>query len=135
MEDQAPGSLERLERDLRFHGAILQATHNEPLISMSSVIGSTLRWSVRLTLTATPHAHRDSLPEHKAVSDAIRSTNSERARRPCGRSSATRSRTPLIPSSAKPEHGGASQQGASLVPTFPPYESQTACQSISVFCR
>lgn len=79
MDDEAPGSVEGLEGDLRFHHAILQATHNEPLIAFSSVIGSTLRWSVRLTLTANPHAHRDSLPEHKAVSDAIRAGDNQRA--------------------------------------------------------
>jgi DNA-binding FadR family transcriptional regulator len=79
MDEQPPGSLDGLEGDLRFHHAILQATHNEPLISMSSVIGSTLRWSVRLTLTANPHAHRDSLPEHRAVADAIEARDGERA--------------------------------------------------------
>lgn len=65
------GSAEGLESDLAFHRALLRATRNEPLFALSSVIESTMRWSVRLTLTAFPDAHEDSLPDHKGVLQAI----------------------------------------------------------------
>ena len=60
-----------LEADLAFHHAILVAARNEPLQSLSSVIGSTLRWSVRLKLTAEPRVFENSLPDHVAVIEAI----------------------------------------------------------------
>jgi DNA-binding FadR family transcriptional regulator len=80
MGDAPTGSLDGLEADLAFHHAVLVATGNEHLLSLSSVIGSTLRWSVRLTLDVNPFAHRNSLPEHQAVFDAIAQREPDRAR-------------------------------------------------------
>jgi DNA-binding FadR family transcriptional regulator len=75
------GTVDGLEADLAFHHAILVATRNEPLIALSSAIGSTMRWSVRLTLTNNPQAHRDSLPEHQAVQRAIAAGDSAKAQK------------------------------------------------------
>lgn len=71
LRQSPPGSLHGLEADLAFHHAILVAARNEPLLSLSSVIGSTLRWSVRLKLTAEPRVFENSLPDHLAVMEAI----------------------------------------------------------------
>lgn len=65
------GSIEGLEADLVFHRGILQATRNEALVTLSSAVEATMRWSVRLTLSTFPAAHQDSLPDHKAVLAAI----------------------------------------------------------------
>ncbi len=74
-----PGSLHGLDADLAFHHAIMVAARNEPLQALSSVIGSTLRWSVRLKLTAEPRAFENSLPDHVKVADAIAARNATEA--------------------------------------------------------
>ena len=71
LRESPPGSLSGLDADLAFHHAVLVAARNEPLQSLSSVIGSTLRWSVRLKLTAEPRVFENSLPDHIKVADAI----------------------------------------------------------------
>lgn len=71
MKAAPSGSIHALEADLCFHLALLRATKNEPLIAMSPVIESTMRWSVRLTLDAFPTAHAGSLPDHEAVLNAV----------------------------------------------------------------
>lgn len=71
LRESPPGSLHGLDADLAFHHAILVAAQNEPLQSLSSVIGSTLRWSVRLKLTAEPRVFENSLPDHILVMEAI----------------------------------------------------------------
>lgn len=78
---QAPtGTLDGLQFDLDFHLAILAAVENEPLRSLGPVIESTLRWSVKLTLQRFPSAHRDALPEHVAVFEAIAARAPDEAR-------------------------------------------------------
>ena len=77
--ESPPGSLHGLDADLAFHHAILVAARNEPLQALSSVIGSTLRWSVRLKLTAEPRAFENSLPDHVKVADAIAARNGAEA--------------------------------------------------------
>ena len=71
LRESPPGSLSGLDADLAFHHAVLVAARNEPLQSLSSVIGSTLRWSVRLKLTAEPRVFENSLPDHIKVMEAI----------------------------------------------------------------
>jgi DNA-binding FadR family transcriptional regulator len=71
LRESQPGSLDGLDADLDFHRAILVAARNEPLLVMSSVIGSTLRWSVRLKLTAEPRVFENTLGEHIGVMEAI----------------------------------------------------------------
>ena len=71
MRGNPPGSVDGLDADLAFHQAILQAAGNEALLALSSVIGSTLRWSARLKLMARPKVFQTSLPEHVMVQEAI----------------------------------------------------------------
>jgi DNA-binding FadR family transcriptional regulator len=80
MELAPPGSQQALEADIEFHRALLKATYNEPLIAMSPVIESTMRWSVRLTLEAFPDGHGGSLPDHRAVLDAVAIGDDQAAR-------------------------------------------------------
>jgi DNA-binding FadR family transcriptional regulator len=79
MRSAEPGSVAGLEADLRFHDAVIRATANEPLFALSTVVESTLRWSVRLTLDANPRAHRDAWPKHDAVFQAIVASDERRA--------------------------------------------------------
>lgn len=79
LRESPPGSLKGLDADLAFHHAILVAARNEPLQSLSSVIGSTLRWSVRLKLTAEPRVFENSLPDHVLVMEAIAERDSAAA--------------------------------------------------------
>ena len=61
-----------LHADLAFHHAILKATKSDALLAMSPVIGSTLRWSVELTIYALPRVHGEALPFHRGIYEAIR---------------------------------------------------------------
>lgn len=58
----------RADRD--FHDAILQASHNDALITLSASIGAAVNWTTRFKqrLRGLP---RDAVPDHAAVSDAI----------------------------------------------------------------
>ncbi|MBN8994999.1 MAG: FadR family transcriptional regulator [Rhizobiales bacterium] len=71
LRESQPGSLDGLDADLDFHKAILVAARNEPLLALSSVIGSTLRWSVRLKLTAEPRVFENTLGDHIGVMESI----------------------------------------------------------------
>lgn len=75
MKDTPPGSISGLDADLTFHHTILLASKNEAIIALSSVIGSTLRWSVRVKMSAHPQVYETSLPSHIRVMEAIESRN------------------------------------------------------------
>jgi DNA-binding FadR family transcriptional regulator len=60
-----------LEADLTFHHAILTATKSDALVALFPAIGSTLRWSVALTIEARPRVHRETLPFHQGIFEAI----------------------------------------------------------------
>jgi DNA-binding FadR family transcriptional regulator len=79
LRESQPGSLDGLDADLDFHKAILIAARNEPLQALSSVIGSTLRWSVRLKLTAEPRVFENTLGEHISVMEAIAARDANEA--------------------------------------------------------
>jgi DNA-binding FadR family transcriptional regulator len=81
LRDTPPGSLHGLDADLAFHHAVLKAARNELLLALSSVIGSTLRWSVRLKLSSEPRAFENTLGDHVAVADAIARRDAEGAAR------------------------------------------------------
>ena len=72
LEDELEGSAAVLDADLAFHHAILKATRSDALIAMSPAIGSTLRWSVALTIFALPRVYREALPFHQGIFAAIR---------------------------------------------------------------
>lgn len=63
--------------DLAFHRALLAATHNELLLRMEVVIETGLAERDRMVHGAL--SHDDPVPSHRAVVDAIRDRNPERA--------------------------------------------------------
>jgi GntR family galactonate operon transcriptional repressor len=71
LEQEPEDSPAVLAADLAFHHAILRATKSDALVAMSPVIGSTLRWSVALTIVALPRAHSKALPFHQGIFEAI----------------------------------------------------------------
>ncbi len=81
LERESEGSPAVLEADLAFHHAILKATKSDALLAMSPVIGSTLRWSVALTIVALPRVYSEALPFHQGIFAAIRGKESEAAER------------------------------------------------------
>lgn len=71
MQGQHGSAQSSLEADLAFHFSILKATGNEALLALSSVIEATIRWSVRLKLTAYPTLYATTVPSHATILDAI----------------------------------------------------------------
>jgi DNA-binding FadR family transcriptional regulator len=63
--------------DLAFHRALLAATHNELLTRMEMLLETGLASRDRLVHTTSPHD--DPVPSHRAVADAIRDGDAERA--------------------------------------------------------
>jgi DNA-binding FadR family transcriptional regulator len=66
--------------DMRFHRAIMQACHNDLLEQMSGVVFGALLVSFRAT-SRLPGSARASLPNHRAILDAIRDGDAKRAAR------------------------------------------------------
>jgi DNA-binding FadR family transcriptional regulator len=66
--------------DMRFHLAIMQACHNDLLEQMSGVVFGALLVSFRAT-SRLPGSARASLPNHRAILDAIRDRDAARAAR------------------------------------------------------
>lgn len=66
--------------DLEFHNAVLQATGNPLLTPLAAMIGSALEGLLGIT-ARTARNFNDSLPEHRAVLDAIERRDEEAARR------------------------------------------------------
>lgn len=56
--------------DREFHDAILQATHNDTLITLSASIGAAVNWTTQFK-QRTRALPRDPVPDHARVSDAI----------------------------------------------------------------
>jgi DNA-binding FadR family transcriptional regulator len=67
-----------VEADLRFHLAILEATHNSFMRSFGTLIQAALRASFRLT-SQDMAAYQLSLRKHRAVLTAIRNRSPKRA--------------------------------------------------------
>ncbi len=65
--------------DLRFHRAILTATHNELLISMGALIESALVTSMKIS-NASPYARLNGQVTHRPVLDAIAAQDPEAAK-------------------------------------------------------
>ena len=58
------------DADQRFHDAVLVATRNVALMSLSSSIGAAVRWTT-IFKQRKRGLPRDPLPEHQALYDAI----------------------------------------------------------------
>ncbi|MFM9935728.1 MAG: FadR/GntR family transcriptional regulator [Novosphingobium sp.] len=65
--------------DQQFHRAVLEATHNDALASLSSSVAAAVDWTTRFKqrFQALP---RDPLPEHLAVFLAIEASDADQAR-------------------------------------------------------
>lgn len=77
--ERAPDIESSVDPDVRFHLAIMDATHNAFLRPLGALIRAALRASFRLS-KMPPGAHERSMPRHKAVLDAIRDRDPEAAR-------------------------------------------------------
>jgi len=67
-----------IESDLRFHLAVLAATHNAFMRPFGALIQAALRASFRLT-SSNPTLYRKTLTLHRAVVDAIEAGNNDRS--------------------------------------------------------
>lgn len=65
--------------DQQFHNTILEATQNGPLASLASSVGAAVSWTTRFK-QRHQSLPRDPLPEHRAVYEAIRDGDEDRAR-------------------------------------------------------
>jgi len=66
--------------DLRFHQGLLRASHNRMLLQMSKALGAVLRVSFELS-TLKPDRAGNSLPQHRAVLDAVIARDPKKAER------------------------------------------------------
>jgi DNA-binding FadR family transcriptional regulator len=77
--EQATGDLpSAVESDLRFHLAVLEATHNVFMRPFGALIQAALRASFRLTNSNAAH-YRKSLVRHREVLEAVEAGNGEAA--------------------------------------------------------
>jgi DNA-binding FadR family transcriptional regulator len=65
--------------DQTFHNAILEATENELLVSLSGSIGSAVRWTTIFKFRDRRRP-RDSMPQHRRLFDAIAARDAPAAR-------------------------------------------------------
>ncbi len=77
--ERAPDIESSVEPDVRFHLAVMDATHNAFLRPLGALIRAALSASFRLS-KMPPGAHERSMPRHRAVLDAIRAHDPEAAR-------------------------------------------------------
>lgn len=66
--------------DLHFHQGLLRASRNRMIVQMSKALGALLRTSFEIS-TARKDGPRNSLPLHRAVLDAVRAHDPEKAER------------------------------------------------------
>jgi DNA-binding FadR family transcriptional regulator len=66
--------------DERFHTLILQATRNEPLIALAGSIAAAVKWTSKFAREEREQ-HRDPMPDHFAVYDALARSDSDKARK------------------------------------------------------
>ena len=67
-----------VSNDLKFHQGLLQASHNRLLIQMGKALSALLRTSFELS-TARKDGPASSLPQHRAILDAVIERNAEKA--------------------------------------------------------
>jgi DNA-binding FadR family transcriptional regulator len=65
--------------DQTFHYLVLEATRNEPLVTLSSSIAAAVEWTT-MYARRHKHRHRDPVPDHFAVYDAIVRADADDAR-------------------------------------------------------
>lgn len=65
--------------DERFHGLVLRATRNEPLVALSGSIAAAVKWTTKFAREERGH-DRDPMPDHYRVFDAIAGADADRSR-------------------------------------------------------
>lgn len=65
--------------DQDFHNIILEATHNELLVSLAGSIGAAVRWTTLFKHRGS-HRPRDSMPQHRLLFEAIANRDTAAAR-------------------------------------------------------
>jgi GntR family galactonate operon transcriptional repressor len=78
MAHAAADEKEFIEADMRFHGALLSAAHNDLLNQVGAAIETAMRLSREVTVSM---AHSSRLPEHAEVAAAVTARSASRARR------------------------------------------------------
>src|SRR5262249_53222042 len=78
MERYGLGKEEGRAADREFHDAIIEATRNDPLQTLSSGIGAAVRWTT-IFKQRRRKLPRDPMPDHWRVFDAIATGNPELA--------------------------------------------------------
>ncbi|MEG3088778.1 FadR/GntR family transcriptional regulator [Sphingomonas sp. PB4P5] len=68
------------QADQQFHAIMLEATHNELLISLSATIAAAVRWTTFFKYRASRHP-RNGLPEHRILFETIANADPAAARR------------------------------------------------------
>ena len=77
MRDFAPDSPEGEEADERFHAAIFNATGNDLISRLASIIAASVKFVAEFK--REQHIDRDTWPDHKALFEAIRARKSNQA--------------------------------------------------------
>lgn len=79
---KAPAGADYVGNDLRFHQTLLAASHNRMMVQMAKALAALLRTSFEIS-TTQPGRAASSLPLHRAILDAVRARQPERAERAC----------------------------------------------------
>ncbi len=79
MEQHGLATPEGQEADREFHHALLTASHNEALASLSSSVGAAVQWTTHFNQRASGRP-RNPIREHRAVFKAIARSNPDLAR-------------------------------------------------------
>ena len=80
MKDAIEQGGDYVASDLRFHQGLLRASHNALMVQMSKALSALLRTSFEIGTTRPEDAAR-SLPQHRAVLDAVAARDATRAER------------------------------------------------------
>lgn len=79
MEQHGLGSAEGQSADQEFHAALLRATGNPLIVSLSGSIAAAVRWTTFFKYRTSRHP-RDPIPQHRALYDAIAAGETSAAR-------------------------------------------------------
>jgi GntR family transcriptional regulator, galactonate operon transcriptional repressor len=79
MIDASPYTDENIRADAAFHEAIFSATHNRLVNCLSTVVISTIQWSMLLQSSRPDDAFATPLSDHRRVRDAIDAGDADRA--------------------------------------------------------
>jgi DNA-binding FadR family transcriptional regulator len=78
MREHGLATAEGQAADEEFHTALLEATHNQALSSLTMSVAAAIRWTTRFKQMQRQHP-RDPLPEHVALRDEVAARSPDRA--------------------------------------------------------